>query len=93
MVDAEPEDENPFEQTVIYRAKLSPRAQTSAMRLRELKHQGHKRYAWRLHGETCTVCQSHADKGPYPITGGLGQAAPVPGRETDCDCKVTLDPI
>lgn len=94
QADHDVEDEED-EQTVFVSMKMSPRAQASTKRLRELNHQGFKQYRWVAEGAVCEVCQPHVEGGPFAISAGLTRAAPIPGREQPgCDeCPVRLEGV
>ena len=87
-------EEDEDKQTVFVSMKMSPRAQASTKRLRELNHQGFKQYRWSVEAAVCDSCKPHVEAGPFPISAGLTRAAPIPGRESVCDnCPVTLEGV
>lgn len=89
--DAEVEDEDEGEQTTFVSANLSPKAQAHIKQLRDLAHGGARRYRWVIRGDACAACVGFAKDGPYEITSGLSRKAPVPGRETSCQCDTAVE--
>lgn len=79
------------EQTTFVSLRLSPKAQAETKKLRELKELGGTKYRWAITPYACFDCKKFAAGGPYDITAGLMRAAPLPGRETRCDCETSVE--
>ena len=90
VVDDDDDDVDPSEQTTFVSVRLSPAAQVQIKKLRDLKEQGATRYRWEVSPDACGDCQTFAGKGEFDIALGLSRAAPVPGRDTNCDCNTNV---
>jgi hypothetical protein len=80
-----------FEQTMFVSLRLSPKAQAETKKLREFKERGSTKYRWAITPYACFDCKKFAAGGPYDIAAGLMRAAPLPGRETGCDCETSVE--
>ncbi len=88
-----PEEADFAEQTTFVNTRLSPKAQAEIKKLRDIKGRGSSKYNWVCSQYGCFESKSFASKGPYEIQLGLARAAPVPGRDTECDCDCTVEAV
>lgn len=86
-----PEEGNFAEQTTFVNKRLSPKAQAEMKRLRDLQGQGHSKYNWACSQYSCFESKNFSTKGPYEIQLGLARAAPIPGRDTECECDCRVE--
>jgi hypothetical protein len=78
------------EKTIFIQGRLSAKAQSELRRLRHLQDEGATHYEWECTQYACFESKKLATEGPYKITLGLVTVAPVPGRETSCDCDCAV---
>jgi hypothetical protein len=82
--------EDDGEKTTFIKGRLSAKAQMELKRLRQLKGEGATRYQWEGTQFACFESKKFVTEGPYEITLGLVTVAPVPGRETSCECDCAV---
>ena len=54
---------------------------------------GAAKYNWVCSQYGCFESKKYASEGPYDIALGLARIAPLPGRDTSCDCECTTEAV